>query len=339
VAIIPPINVDVQQQALDRQNMLTKPYGSLGRLEALSVRLAGMAGRLDWLPGRRAVIVFAGDHGVAAQGVSAFPQEVTAQMVMNFLNGGAAINVLARQMGARVLVVNAGVAPDLPDHAAMINTPVARGTADFSQGPAMTDEQAQAALALGRDAFRREYDKGLDVLAVGEMGIANTTAASAIIATLTGKPVAEVTGRGTGVNDAALQHKVAVIEKALRVNQPTGADTLAKVGGFEIGAMAGAMIAAAEAGVVVMVDGLISTAAALLAAELAPGAEQYFVAGHRSVEPGHIYALEKLGLTPLLDLDLRLGEGTGAVLALPILEAAMRTLNEMATFGEAGVSE
>lgn len=336
---VPALDKTIAQAALDRQGMLTKPPGALGRLEALSVRLAGMTGRLDWLPEQRAALVFAGDHGVVAQGVSAFPQEVTVQMVFNMLAGGAAINVLARQMGARVVMVNAGVLPDLPDHENLINEPVARGTMDFTQGPAMTDDQAAAAVELGRRVVLQEIEQGLDVLSVGEMGIGNTTPASAIIAVLTGKPVAEVTGRGTGIADAALQNKIAVIEKGIAVNQPTGADVLAKVGGLEIGAMAGAMIGAVENRVPVLVDGLISTAAALVAAELAPGAEQYFLAGHRSVEPGHIYALEKLGLTPLLDLGLRLGEGTGAVLAMPILEAAMRTLNEMATFAEAGVSE
>ncbi|MFC1959826.1 nicotinate-nucleotide--dimethylbenzimidazole phosphoribosyltransferase [Chloroflexota bacterium] len=341
---IPAIDKAIEQEAIARQGILTKPPGALGRLETLSIRLAGMTGRLDWLPERRAAMVFAGDHGVAAQGVSAFPQEVTAQMVLNFLAGGAAINVLARQMGARVTVVNAGVLSDLPDQENLVNEPVARGTADFTQGPAMTAEQATAAVELGRSTVKQAIEKGLDVLAVGEMGIGNTTPASAIIAVLTGKPVAEVTGRGTGIADEALQNKIAVIEQGLQVNGlssdnlPTGMDVLAKIGGYEIGAMAGAMIGAAENRVPVIVDGLISTAAALVAAELAPGVEQYFLAGHHSVEPGHIYALEKLGITPLVDLGLRLGEGTGAVLAMPILEAAMRTLNEMATFADAGVS-
>ena len=337
---IPSLNPAAQQAATERQHWLTKPRGALGRLEALSIRLAGMAGRVDWLPERRAALVFAGDHGVVAQGVSAYPQEVTMQMAMNILLGGAAISVLARQMNARLAVVNAGVAADLPEHDLLTNTPVARGTADFTQGPAMTMEQAEAALALGRAAVARELAQGLDILVLGEMGIGNTTPASAVIAASTGKPAAEVTGRGTGVDDEQLQHKIAVVAQALEVNQPAGGlDTLAKVGGFEIGAMAGAMIAAAEARVPVMVDGLICTAAALLASEIAPGAEAYFIAGHRSVEPGHIYALEQLGITPLLDLDMRLGEGTGAMLALPLVEAAMRTLNEMATFGEAGVSD
>ena len=335
---IPPLDSAAQAAARARQARLTKPAGALGRLETLSIQLAGMTGRLDWLPRRRAVLICAGDHGIAAQGVSAYPQAVTQQMVLNFLAGGAAVNVLARQMGARVTVVDAGVIGDFADHPDLIRGKIAPGTADFSAGPAMTAAQADAALALGKAAVARELAHGLDLLAVGEMGIGNTTSASAIIAAVTGRPVAEVTGRGTGVDDAALRHKVALIEAALARHAPATVDTLAKIGGFEIGAMAGAMLAAAAQRVPVVLDGLISTAAALVAAQIAPDVRHYLIAGHRSVEPGHRAALAWLGLEPLLDLDLRLGEGTGALLAIPLIEAAMRTLQEMATFEAAGVS-
>ena len=350
--IIPPLAADAQHAAADRQTRLTKPTGALGQLETLSIQLAGMTGRLDWLPLRRAIMVCAGDHGVVAQGISAYPQAVTQQMVLNFLSGGAAINVLARQMRARLMVIDAGVnadfkprpAPLMPEANPNLNEPVfiqrkiAKGTADFSQGAAMTPQQAQAAIQLGLEISSSEARRGLDILLVGEMGIGNTTSASAIIAALTGKPAAEATGRGTGVDDAALAHKIRVIEAALARHTPADVDTLAKVGGLEIGTMAGLMLGAAAQRVPVVIDGLISTAAALIAQQLAPDVTHYLIAGHRSAEPGHSAALEKLGLTPLLDLGLRLGEGTGAALALPVIEAAMRTLQEMATFDSAGVS-
>jgi nicotinate-nucleotide--dimethylbenzimidazole phosphoribosyltransferase len=329
----------VRQQAEARQARLTKPNGALGRLEQLACQLAAFTERLAWLPMRRAVIICAADHGVARQGVSAYPQAVTAQMVLNFLRGGAAVNVLARQMDARMLVVDAGVAAALPEHPMLLSGKIAHGTADLSVGAAMSEVQAAESLRLGICAFERMYTESVDIVAVGEMGIANTTAASAIIAALTGASPAEVTGRGTGIDDARLRHKIEVIERALQVNQPRGRDTLAKVGGFEIGAMAGAMLAAAAARVPILLDGLISTAAALIAAEFAPEVRHALIAGHRSAERGHQIALDHLGLSPLLDLDMRLGEGTGALLALPLVEAAMRTLQEMATFDEAGVSE
>jgi nicotinate-nucleotide--dimethylbenzimidazole phosphoribosyltransferase len=297
-----------------------------------------MTGRLDWLPNRRAVIVCAADHGVTAQGISAYPQSVTGQMVLNFLAGSAAINVLARQMNARVTVVDAGVASDIAPHPNLFINKIGRGTADFSVGPAMTQAQAEQAEQLGRDIAAREIELGLDIVAVGEMGIGNTTAASAIISAITGQPVAVVTGHGTGIDNAQLAHKVAVIERALEVNYPASENTLAKVGGFEIGVAAGLILGAAAQRIPIILDGLISTAAALIAAQIEPTVTSYLIAGHRSVEPGHRIALDALGLTPLLDLDLRLGEGTGAVLAIPLVEAAMRTLQEMATFDDAGVS-
>lgn len=336
---IPDYDAEAAAAAAARQLLLTKPTGALGRLEALSIRCAGMTERMDWLPTRRACIVFAGDHGIARQGVSAYPQEVTLQMVANFLAGGAAVNVLARQMGARLVVVDAGVAGTLVDAPGLVLAKVAPGTADLSQGAAMTPEQAEAALALGARVAQAQIAEGLDILAVGEMGIGNTTSASAIVAAVTGLPVAEVTGRGTGLDDAAHAHKIALIEQALALHAPADVETLRKIGGFEIGAMAGAMLAAAAARVPVVIDGFISTAAALIAVQQNPSVGNYLIASHRSVEPGHRAALQWLGLEPLLELDLRLGEGTGALLAMPVIEAAMRTLQEMATFASAGVSD
>jgi len=336
---IPAPDENMRVSAQNRQARLTKPPGALGRLETLSIQLAGITGRLDWLPQRRAIIVCAGDHGVAAQGVSAFPQEVTRQMVLNFLNGGAAVNVLARQMGARIKVIDAGVIGSLDPHPDLIQGKIAAGTADFTQAPAMSDQQAQASIQLGMKSIQAEIASGLDIVAVGEMGIANTTAASAIIAAITGAAPADVTGRGTGLNDTQLDHKTHIIETALARHAPAKQNTLAKLGGFEIGAMAGVILGAAACRVPILLDGLISTAAALVAAQLAPGVTPYLIAGHCSVERGHQVALDWLGITPILSLDMRLGEGTGALLALPIVEAAMRTLQEMATFDAAGVSE
>jgi nicotinate-nucleotide--dimethylbenzimidazole phosphoribosyltransferase len=331
------------QAALARQDTLTKPRGSLGRLEEVSVRLAGIAGRCPPpVPTRKAVIVFAGDHGVVAQGVSAFPQAVTEQMVYNFLRGGAAINVLARQAGARVKVVDAGVVAPLAPVDGLVLGKVAPGTADMACGPAMSHDQARAALELGCKVAQAEIAAGLDVLACGEMGIGNTTPATAIISALSGRPAHEVAGPGTGLTPAGVTRKAEVVEQALRVNCPNpadGLDLLAKVGGFEIGAIAGAMLAAAAARLPIVVDGFIATSGALIACLLAPEARGYMLAGHRSAEPGHDAALAHLGLPALLDLGMRLGEGTGAVLAMQIVEAAARILGEMATFAEAGVSD
>lgn len=343
VGQVSPLDDAAMAAARARQDRLTKPQGSLGRLEELSVQLAGIAGRCPPpIPTRKAVLVFAGDHGVVAQGVSAFPQAVTPQMVLNFLRGGAAINVLARQAGARVTVVDAGVAAHIPPMDGLVQGKIAWGTADFTAGPAMTREQAMAALELGARVVQEELGRGLDLLACGDMGIGNTTPSAAITAVITGRPPREVTGYGTGISPAALEHKIQVIERAIAVNRPNpsdGLDVLSKVGGFEIGAIAGAMIAAGAARVPIVVDGFIATAGALIACALAPGLRPYLIAGHRSQEPGHDAALAHLGLEPLLDLRMRLGEGTGAVLAFHVVEAAARILSEMATFAEAGVSE
>jgi nicotinate-nucleotide--dimethylbenzimidazole phosphoribosyltransferase len=284
----------------------------------------------------------AADHGVARQGVSVFPAEVTPQMVLNFLAGGAAINVLARHVGAQVVVVDMGVAADLPAHPDLISRKVALGSADFSAGPAMSRAQAQEAVEAGIAVVSALIDAGTDIVATGDMGIGNTTPSSAITAAITGRPVAEITGRGTGVDDAGLRRKVAVIEAALALHRPDradGLDVLAKVGGFEIGGLAGVMIGAAARRVPVVVDGFISGAAALIACALAPAAQPYLIAGHRSVERGHQAVFAQLDIEPLIDLGLRLGEGTGAVLGISLCQAACKVLDEMATFGEAGVAD
>ncbi len=339
---IPPIDAAARRAAEARQNALTKPAQSLGRLEELAAALAGM--KADPFPriSRKAVIVMAADHGIALEGVSAYPAEVTRQMVLNFLSGGAAINVLARQAGADVCVVDIGVAADfdatLPG---LLRRKVARGTRSMACGPAMTRAQAQAAIACGMEVLADVAAQGVDVIGTGDMGIGNTTPSSAIAAVLTGLPVAAVTGRGTGIDDEALAHKVRIIEQALAVNRPDPADALdvlAKVGGLEIAGLAGVMIAAASRRIPVVVDGFISTAAALIAAGLLPDVRSYLIASHQSVEIGHRAMHKHLGLTPLLDLEMRLGEGTGAALAFSLLEAACRILREMATFDEAGVS-
>lgn len=324
-----------------RQAVLTKPPGSLGRLEAISIQVAGITGRELPCLRDKAVIVVAGDHGVTAEGVSAFPSEVTPQMVLNFLRGGAAINVLARHVGARVVVVDAGIAADLPPQPGLVVHKVAYGTANLRRGPAMTREQALQAVEAGIVVLEEELARGLDIVATGDMGIGNTTPSSAIVAAVTGLPVAEVTGRGTGVDDGGLATKVAVIEDALRLNRPDpadGLDLLAKVGGFEIGGIAGVILGAAAHRVPVVIDGFISTAGAVIAALLAPQTRGYMISGHKSVEIGHQAALRFLGLLPLVDLDLRLGEGTGAVLGISLVEAACKILAEMATFSSAGVS-
>jgi nicotinate-nucleotide--dimethylbenzimidazole phosphoribosyltransferase len=341
---IPPIptpDKNSAEQARQRQGQLTKPAGSLGRLEELSIQIASIQGNLKPDVTRKAVVVMAGDHGVALEGVSAYPPEVTPQMVLNFVRGGAAINVLARLAGARVSVVDMGVAFDFPAGSGVIDCKIARGTQNMAKGPAMTRLQAEQAITSGIQIAWQEIDRGLDILATGDMGIGNTTPSSAIAAVFTGESVSHVTGRGTGVDDKGLTAKVAIIEQAIRINQPDRSDpmdVLAKVGGFEIGGLAGLMIGAASRRVAVVVDGFISTAAALLAVELTPDVRPYLIAAHRSVEIGQRAMLEKIGIEPLMDLNLRLGEGTGAVLAFNLVEASVRILNEMATFTDAGVT-
>ena len=338
---IPQIDAAARQAVEARQNQLTKPPGSLGQLERLAVTLAGIQGRERPSAQRKAVIVAAADHGVAAEGVSAYPQEVTTQMVLNFLRGGAAINVLSRHAGARVAVVDMGVAADLEPHPSLYRRKVAYGSQNMRRGPAMSENQARQALLAGLEVVQTETRQGIDVLAVGEMGIGNTTAAAAIVAAMTGLSPREVTGRGAGVDDQGLQRKIAVIEEALALHQldpQQPLQVLAKVGGFEIAGLVGVILGAASARVAVLIDGFISSAAALLAAAFDPAVKPYLIATHQSVEIGHRVILDDLGLTPLFDLGLRLGEGSGAALAFHLLETAVRILNEMATFAEAGVS-
>ncbi len=329
--------------AEERQRALTKPPGSLGRLEELAVRLAGMLGDARPRIGGKAVIVAAGDHGVVARGVTGYPQAVTAQMVANFLAGGAAVSVMCRRLGVRQLVVDAGIAAPAPaSHPALRIVRAGAGTGDMSRGPAMSREQAERCLEAGIEIAGEVAAAGADLIATGDMGIGNTTAASAIAAAVTGRLPGDTTGRGTGRNDDQLRHKIAVVERALACNLPDrgdALDVLAKVGGFEIGVLAGVILGAASQRRAVVLDGFIAGAAALLAVLLSPAARGYLIAAHRSAEPGHRVVLAHLDLQPLLDLELRLGEGSGALLAMPIIEAAAACLAEMATFAEAGVSD
>jgi nicotinate-nucleotide--dimethylbenzimidazole phosphoribosyltransferase len=308
----------------------------------LSIQIAGIQGRPIPQIKQKAVIVMAADHGVAARGTSAYPQEVTAQMVLNFLRGGAGINVISRQVGARVIIVDMGVAVKLEANPGLLSRRIAAGTHDMSRGPAMTVAQAQQALETGIEIVTAEIKKGLDIVATGDMGIGNTTASSAICAIMTGKTIAEVTGRGTGLDNKQLQQKIRIINESIAFNKPESAkplEVLAKVGGFEIGGLAGVILGAAAHRVPVVIDGFISGAAALIAAGLCPQSKDYMIAGHCSVEPGHKLLLQYLGLKPLLDMEMRLGEGTGAALAMSLAEISVRILNEMATFAEAGVSD
>ena len=343
LARIEPPDAGAMRGAEERQRALTKPPGSLGRLEELAVRLAGMLGDARPRIGGKAVIVAAGDHGVVARGVTGYPQAVTAQMVANFLAGGAAVSVMCRRLGVRQLVVDAGIAAPAPaSHPALRIVRAGAGTGDMSRGPAMSREQAERCLEAGIEIAGEVAAAGADLIATGDMGIGNTTAASAIAAAVTGRPPGETTGRGTGRNDNQLRHKIAVVERALACNLPDrgdALDVLAKVGGFEIGVLAGVILGAASQRRAVVLDGFIAGAAALLAVLLSPAARGYLIAAHRSAEPGHRVVLAHLDLQPLLDLELRLGEGSGALLAMPIIEAAAACVAEMATFAEAGVSD
>jgi nicotinate-nucleotide--dimethylbenzimidazole phosphoribosyltransferase len=347
LAEVRPLDRDAMSQAEIRLDRLTKPPGSLGRLEELVVWLAGVTGRPDAAVDRPAILVAAADHGVARHGVSAYPPSVTAQMVANFVDGGAAISVLARSIGASVTVVDVGVvapiaAPGVGSVAArLVDARVRPGTADMAKGPAMHRSEAIAAIEAGIAIAAEIVDGGAQVVAIGEMGIGNTTAAAAITAVLTGEPVARVTGRGTGIADEALVNKVAIIKKALKVNRPDPDDpigVLAAVGGLEIAALVGAIVRCAAAGVPVVLDGFITAAAALVATRLSPAVGPRLLAAHRSAERGHGVALRELGLSPILELDLRLGEATGAALVVGLLATACRLRDEMATFASAAVS-
>lgn len=339
---IRPMDKKAMSAARARQGKLTKPPGSLGRLEELSIQLAGIQGRPIPQIKDKAIITMAADHGVVAEKIGNWPQEVTTQMVYNFLNGGAGINVIARQVGARVIVVDMGVATDLDSNPNLLVRKVGYGTRNIALGPAMTVKQAETAIETGIELVNKEAAKGLDIIGTGDMGIGNTTPSSAICAIITGKTVAEVTGRGTGLTDAQLAHKVAIIKQALAVNKTDPAqplDVLAKVGGFEIGGLVGVMLGGAANQIPIVIDGFVSGAAALIAQALLPQIKDYLIAAHLSVEPGHKVMIEHLGLEPLLNLQMRLGEGTGSALGIFLCETAARILTEMSTFAEAGVSQ
>lgn len=325
------------QAHIDRQ---AKPRGSLGRLEEFASRYAAITDRREVR--RKAIFTFAGDHGVVDEGVSAFPREVTPQMVFNFLEGGAGINALGRHVGAEVIVVDMGVAHDFEPADGLMLRKVGAGTANFARGPAMSREEAVRALEVGIEMALYCRENGIELAGTGDMGIGNTTASSAIVAAITGLPAGQVTHRGTGIDDAALANKISVIEQGLEVNKPDPADpldVLAKVGGFEIGGIAGLVLGCAALQIPVVIDGFISTAGALIASELHPHVRDYVFAAHQSVEIGHAHILERMELRPMLHLDMRLGEGTGGALAMNLIEAGLRVLREVKTFDEAGVSE
>lgn len=343
---IEKIDDSLEASTQRRLDNLTKPKGSLGALEELSKQIVKITRNENPALKNKVIFTFAGDHGIAEEGVSAYPKEVTAQMVYNFLNAGAAINVLAGHASARVIVADLGVASDLKPHKDLIIKKVNYGTMNMAKGPAMTRDEAVKAIENGIEIFCDEFfapsSEGIDIAAAGEMGIANTTAASAIAAVIINSPVENLTGRGTGIDDKTLSHKVEMIRKAIQINKPNpkdAIDVLSKVGGFEIGGLAGVILAAASLRVPIVIDGFISTAAALIAFTLEPKVKDYMIAAHCSVEKGHRIVLDYIGLKPILDLSLRLGEGTGAALAMNVIEASVKILTQMATFESAGVSK
>jgi nicotinate-nucleotide--dimethylbenzimidazole phosphoribosyltransferase len=343
IAEIKPQSQEYRKAARERLEQLTMPLWALGRLMDLAVDLAGMTASLKPSLEKKMIVIMASDHGVVSEGVSKYPQEVTCQMVRNFIGGGAGINAISRTVSSIVSVVDIGVAGDIGDLTSsgeVISRRIGNGTNNIAVGPAMTRGQAVDSLETGI-SLALEMSPDADIFGTGEMGIGNTTPSSAITAAITLRSVEDVTGRGTGLEPTELSHKVAVIKRALSVNRPIRSDPLdilAKVGGFEIGGLAGLILGAASVRKPVIIDGFISTAAALLAHGLCLTSSEYMIASHRSVEPGHQYALGYLGKAPLLDLDLRLGEGTGAALAMPLVEAAIRVLTEVATFAEAAVA-
>ena len=340
---IEPAQSDLLQKACLRLDSLTKPQGSLGRLEEFAQKLVLLTRQEMPNPlTKKVIFTFAGDHGVVDEGVSLFPKEVTIQMVYNFLGGGAAINILARHAGADEVVVDIGVDHDFGEEKDLLSRKVVKGTKNMRKGPAMTREEAQKCIDTGIELALEYAGKGYSMFGTGEMGIGNTTPSSAIAAVITGATVRQVTGRGTGITDETLEHKIKVIEDAIVLNKPDPGDpvdVLAKVGGTEIGGIAGLILGAASRKVPVVIDGFISTAGALIAYATEPAVKDYMFAAHNSVEKGHAIILERMGLKPILDLDLRLGEGTGAAIGMFIIEAGLKIYREMATFDEAGVSK
>jgi nicotinate-nucleotide--dimethylbenzimidazole phosphoribosyltransferase len=341
LARIQPVNPELLAETQARLDNNTKPPGSLGRLEEFARRVAAISRSSQPDLSKKVIFTFAGDHGIVAEGVSLYPKEVTAQMVFNFLAGGAGVNVLARHVGAEVRVVDVGVDHDFGNTPCMLHRKVARGTQNFARGPAMTRDQARAALQVGIDLADICKTEGVGLIGTGEMGIGNTSPSSAIIAAISGRSVRDLTYRGTGIDDAALENKIRVIEQGLVLNKPDGADpldVLTKVGGLEIAAIAGLVLGCAANSIPVVIDGFISTAGALIASELHPHVRDYIFAAHQSVEIGHRFMLERIAVRPILDLDFRLGEGTGAALAMGLIDAGVKVLKEMATFEQAGVS-
>lgn len=338
---IAPLNEQVMGVTQEKLDRLTKPLGSLGRLEQLACQLSGITGEVSPDLTKKAVIVIAADHGVCAEGISAYPQEVTAQMVLNFLSGGAAVNVLARQVGADVFCVDIGVAEDLQDHPDLLQRKVKYGTDNMTKRPAMSRDEAIEAIIVGAEQVKLLVNEGYRVVATGDMGIGNTTASAAVLAAMTDNPLEQIVGYGTGIEPERLPHKQAVIAQAIQVNAPDKhdpLDVLSKVGGLEIAGLVGVILGAAAESIPVVIDGFISSAAALVAGALVPTAKSYMIASHLSREQGHRYMLAGAGLQPMLNMDMRLGEGTGAVLCFPLLDAAVNIVKEMATFSEAGVS-
>jgi len=342
IAKIKKPDSSLMKQVQARLDSLTKPRGSLGKLEELAKQIVSITANLSPRIEKKAIIIMAADHGVVEEGISAYPREVTPQMVYNFLNGGAAINVLARHIGAEVLIVDVGVAADFQEHQSLMLEKIDYGTKNMVKGPAMTDEQAVKSLEVGIEAAEKLIKKGYDIIATGDMGIGNTTASSAIAAIICRTDVEFVTGYGTGIDDRCLENKINVIKKAISVNKPDaadGIDVLSKVGGFEIGGIAGIILGCASGRTPVVIDGFISGAGALIAAAISPDSTNYMIASHCSAEKGHRIVLDRLGLKPLFDFDMRLGEGTGAAIGINIVEASVKILSEMATFNQAGVSE
>jgi len=338
---IQPVDTSRTSMIQMQLDLLTKPQGSLGRLEELAKKYCLITGKNKPVIKNKIIFTCAGDHGVAAEGVSAFPKEVTPQMVLNFLRGGAGVNVLAKHVGARVIVVDMGVDHDFEPAEGLEIRKIGRGTKNMAVGPAMTRDEAERSILAGIELVEK-YKDGLDLIGTGDMGIGNTTPSSAIVSVITGADPEKVTGRGTGIDDRSLQGKVAIIKKAIAVNKPNkkdALDVLAKVGGFEIGGIAGIVLGAALLRIPVVIDGFISTAGALIAAELNPNVKEYMISAHKSVEIGHRTMLAHLEQVPLLDLNLRLGEGTGAALGMSLVEAGLKILGEMATFATAGVAE
>ena len=330
---------ELAQKKLDN---LTKPVGSLGRLEELARQIAGITGNLNPVLDKKCIFTMAADHGVVAEGISAYPSEVTPQMVYNFLSGGAAINVLSRHIGAEVVVVDMGVACDLKENDAMIIKKIGYGTGNMAKGPAMTLEEATASVMAGIEIVQEYAGKGVKIIGTGDMGIGNTTSSSAIVSVIAGVAAEMVTGYGTGLDDKGLLNKIKVIEKSISINNPdpdNGLDILSKIGGFEIGGIAGLIIGCAYMKIPVVIDGFISGAGAMIAEKICPRSREYMIASHQSVEKGHRIMMDSLGIKPLFNLDMRLGEGTGAALGISLAEASVKILNEMATFEEAGVSE